>query len=136
MNTTLHILKYDLFALFQNRFHKNIFETTLKCMFSFLSSPVGKLGVKRTDSEVLAELPPISTIGKPRESTNCSSWTETHVSWHRQLQQTIQPTKGHTFPFLVVVQRNISHQSAQLESHEKAPRNQNKVPSQNKYKCR
>ena len=95
--------------------------STLKGLSSFLSSLVGKSGVKRTDTEVLAALPPISTIGKPRESTNCSSWSW-KVSWHlRQLQHTIYPRQGHNFQFLMVVQPNISPQSAQLESLEKEP---------------
>lgn len=118
-NITPHILKKNnLFALFKKRIpEKGFFEETLKGLFSFLSSLVGKLGVKRTDTEVLAPLPPISTIGKPRESTNCSSWSW-KVSWHlRQLQQTIRPRQGQgQGPFLVVVQPNISHhQPAKLE---------------------
>ena len=64
----------------------------------FLSSLEGKLGVKCTDTEVLAALPPIRANGKPRESSNCTFW-----SWEVSRQDLMAwAAHGHSSPVLVV----------------------------------
>ena len=64
----------------------------------FLSSLEGKLGVKCTDTEVLAALPPIRANGKPRESSNCTFW-----SWEVSRQDLMAwAAHGHSSPVMVV----------------------------------